>query len=226
MPILAALLALTLLALIFGPSLWVRHVMAVHGEHREDFPGTGGELARHLLDAAGLADVKVEQTVIGDHYDPDARAVRLTEGNFARRSVTAVAVATHEVAHALQHARSEPAFERRQKLVKLVLPFQRIALLILIAAPVVFAIIKAPVLLVAQLALGLLFMGVQVIAHAVTLPVEFDASFNKALPVLEKGGYLRAEDMPAARQVLRAAALTYVASALMSLLNLLRWVRP
>jgi uncharacterized protein len=226
MPILLALGALLFLALIYAPSFWIRHVLSVHGAHREDFPGTGGELARHLLDEAGLADIKVEQTTTGDHYDPDARIVRLTEDHFARRSVSAVAVAAHEVAHAIQHARGEAAFERRLRIVRFIGPFQRIAMLVLVAAPIVFVIAKAPVLLVGQLALVLLLMLTQLLAHAITLPVEFDASFNKALPVLERGGYLSSEDIPAARRVLRAAALTYVAAALSTLLNVLRWVRP
>ena len=59
--------------IIFGPGLWVKHVMAMHREERADFPGTGGELARHLLDYYGLADVSVETTTIGDHYDPERK---------------------------------------------------------------------------------------------------------------------------------------------------------
>jgi uncharacterized protein len=226
MPILAALGAILFLALIYGPSLWIRHVMSVHGEHRDDFPGTGGELARHLLDESGLKDVKVEQTAMGDHYDPDARVVRLSEAHFARRSIAAVAVAAHEVAHAVQHARGEASFERRMRLVRLAAPFQRIAMLILVAAPIIFIVVKAPVLLIGQLLLGFALMLTQLVAHAVTLPVEFDASFKKALPVLEQGQYLSQADMPAARRVLRAAALTYVSAALATLLNVLRWVRP
>jgi uncharacterized protein len=226
MPFLAALGALLLLALIYGPSLWIRHVMSVYGEHREDFPGTGSELARHLLDQSGLEDVKVELTAAGDHYDPDSRTVRLTENHFGRRSIAAVAVAAHEVAHAVQHAKGEASFERRMRLVRLVLPFQRAAFLILVAAPIVFLVVKAPVLLIGQLLFGFALMLTQLVAHAVTLPVEFDASFKKALPVLEQGGYLSRDDMPAARRVLRAAALTYVAAALATLLNVVRWVRP
>ena len=78
MPILIAIGAVLLFAAVFGPQWWVRHVLAKHATDRPDFPGTGAELARHLLDEAGLQHVKVEQTDIGDHYDPDALAVRLT----------------------------------------------------------------------------------------------------------------------------------------------------
>ena len=70
MPILLGLASLIVLAVVFGPQWWIRHVLARHGGERPDFPGTGAELARHLLDEAGLTQVKVERTDIGDHYDP------------------------------------------------------------------------------------------------------------------------------------------------------------
>ena len=168
----------------------------------------------------------VEETPDGDHYDPEARAVRLTPDHLRGRSVAAVAVATHEVAHAIQHARDEPAFRRRLALLRWIGPFDRVALVVLLSAPLVFAVVRAPGLAAAQFALGILFLLGRLAIHAVTLPVEWDASFRKALPVIETGGYLRGPDLPAARQVLRAAALTYVAAALATLVNAARWFRP
>ena len=76
-----------------------------------------------------------------------------------------------------------------------------------------------------QIVIGILFLSVRIIIHLVTLPVEFDASFGKALPALTRGNYLSPSDMPAARDVLRAAAWTYVAAALATLLNIGRWLR-
>ena len=84
---------------------------------------------------------------------------------------------------------------------------------------------RAPLAFFALVGFGILLLSVRILVHLVTLPVEYDASFNKALPILELGGYLSSEDMPAARQVLKAAALTYVAGALVSLLDLARWIR-
>ena len=107
MPIILGIAALLLLALIFGPQVWIRRVLRQHGVDRPDLPGTGGELARHLLDEAGLQAVLVEPTDLGDHYDPDTRAVRLKREHHDGKSITAVAVAAHEVAHAVQHAREE-----------------------------------------------------------------------------------------------------------------------
>jgi hypothetical protein len=73
--------------------------------------------------------------------------------------------------------------------------------------------------------MGIGLLGIRVVVHLVTLPVEIDASFGKALPILKEGGYIGEDDMPAARSVLKAAAFTYVAGALMSLLNLAQWLR-
>jgi uncharacterized protein len=225
MPIIIGLASLVVLAILFGPQWWVRHVLARHGIERPDLPGTGGELARHLLDEAGLREVKVELTGDGDHYDPEERAVRLLPQHYDGRSVAAVAVAAHEVSHALQHARGEQAFSRRFELVRKTIWIDRLASGILILAPVVFILVKAPILLVLQVVAGLLLLAMRIIVHVVTLPVEFDASFGKALPVLEHGRYLSKSDMPAAHSVLRAAAWTYVAAALATLLDVARWLR-
>lgn len=225
MPIILAIASLIVLAIVFGPQFWVRRVLAQHGADRPDLPGTGGELARHLLDEAGLQTIAVEVTDAGDHYDPQARAVRLLPQHHDGRSVAAVAVAAHEVSHALQHARGERPFALRFALVKRMIWIERIASAILLLAPVVFILVKAPILLVLQLAIGILLLVIRVVVHVATLPVELDASFGKALPALEHGRYLSRADLPAARRVLRAAAYTYVAAALATLLDIARWFR-
>jgi uncharacterized protein len=225
MVILAALALLLLLALIFGPGWWIRRVMARHGVERPDLPGTGGEFARHLLDEAKLRDVKVELTGDGDHYDPDARTVRLLPQHHDGRSVAAVAVAAHEVSHAIQHARGERAFQRRVDLVGRLFWVDRLATGILFLAPVALILFKSPALVVLQIVAGVALLAIRVVVHLVTLPVEFDASFGKALPVLEGRRYLDERDLPAARSVLRAAAYTYVAAALATLLDVARWFR-
>jgi uncharacterized protein len=225
MPVLIVLGAAALLLLIFGPQFWVQWVLKQQSAERPDLPGTGGELARHLLDEAGLHDVPVEATDVGDHYDPDARAVRLTPGFLDGRSIAAVAVATHEVSHAIQHARAEPGFMRRMVVVERVVWIDRVATMVLLSAPLLGLLVKAPVLIGVQIALGICLLLVRVAVHLVTLPIEFDASFGKALPILEQRGYLGANDLPAARKVLKAAAWTYVASALATLLDVMRWLR-
>ena len=165
----------------------MRRAIARHGVERPDLPGTGAELARHLLDEAELPGVPVELTGDGDHYDPEARAVRLTPQHYDGRSVAAAAVAAHEVSHAVQHARGEPAFARRLSLVKNLIWIERAASVIMLATPLVFMLLKSPALAILQIGAGLALLGIRIAVHAVTLPVEFDASFGKALPVLTRG---------------------------------------
>jgi Zn-dependent membrane protease YugP len=206
MPLLGAIGVVLLLGLVFGPSLWIKRVLKTHGVDRPDLPGSGGELARHLLDEAKLTDVKVETTNEGDHYDPGARAVCLLSQHHDGRSIAAVAVAAHEVSHAIQHARGEPGFKRRVELVGNLIWVERLAAVVLLLAPVGFVLLKAPALALLQIVAAIALMAIGVVVHVVTLPVEFDASFGKALPVLEQGRYLSPRDMPAARSVHKAAA--------------------
>src|SRR5439155_6387256 len=135
-----------------------------------------------LLDEADLRGVPVELTGDGDHYDPEARAVRLTPAHHDGHSVAAAAVAAHEVSHAVQHARGEPAFARRFALVRRLIWVERAASVILLLTPVVFLLVKSPVLAMLQIAVGLALLGVRIVVHVTTLPVEFEASFGKALP--------------------------------------------
>lgn len=114
---------------------------------------------------------------------------------------------------------------RRTELVGQLKWVERLAMALVILSPVLFAAVRSPWAVVFELTGAVALMGIAVVVHLATLPVEFDASFGKALPVLEAHRYLAERDMPAARSVLQAAALTYVASALATLLNIVRWFR-
>jgi Zn-dependent membrane protease YugP len=220
---------LVVLVLIFAiavlPQMWVKRVIAAHGAERADFPGTGGEFARHILDEMKLGHVKVEQTDSGDHYDPEAKAVRLLPKHFGGKSLAAVVIAAHEAGHAMQDASGYPPLQARTRLAKQAIRAEQIAAIVMLAAPIVMALAKAPHVLIIEVFVGVMIFAVSILMHAVTLPVEFDASFRRALPVLKAGRYLDDKDMPAARQLLRAAAFTYVAAAAMSLLDVARWLR-
>jgi len=221
MPLVLLLLLLLILALL--PQWWVKRTLArYHRKPELDFPGTGGELARHLLDRFELQDVGLEITDQGDHYDPTAKCVRLTEDKFHGRTLTAITVAAHECGHALQHAAKEPLFELRTRLAGSATWATRIGVLLLYAAPLLTLLHRAPSLMAIQMLGAVLVIGFAVIVQLLTLPVELDASFNKALPLLESG-YLNERQKRPARQILRAAAFTYVAAAMAALLNLWRW---
>ncbi len=211
------------LLLVFMPTLWVRWVMQRYSADLPDLPGTGGELAQHLIERLGLEGVGVETSDIGDHYDPENRMVRLSEGNWNGKSLTAVAVAAHEVGHAVQHHQNDARLNARTKLIPIVTVLGQLSVGVLTVVPIIGLLTRhpAPTLLIAGIGLsGLLF---RMLLHLVTLPTEWDASFGKALPVLTEGKYISPEQEKVVRRVLGAAALTYFAAALADAFNLFRW---
>lgn len=216
---------LLLLLLIFGPNLWVRYVLRKHHRPLPGMPGTGGELARHLLDVYELDSVKVEQSSKDDdHYSPAENAVRLSPEVYQGKSLSAVAVAAHEVGHAIQFNRREPVSRLREKYLAKAHLIQHWGIYILMGLPLVGVIFRVPHLALITVLVGILTMLASVLMYVAILPEEWDASFNKALPILEKGDYVPQQYMPAIRQVLKACALTYVAAALADILRLWRWL--
>ncbi|MDN3520287.1 zinc metallopeptidase [Halomonas ramblicola] len=211
-----------LLALFLLPNLWAQWVLRRHARGRDDYPGTGGELAEHLLRRLGIEGVKVEVTEGGDHYDPQARRVRLSRDHYAGRSLTAVTVAAHEVGHAIQHHQGYAPLLARSRLVVVARQAEKLGALLMMAAPVLLVATRMPGGSLVLVLAAVLSFGAAALVHLVTLPVEFDASFQRALPLLEE--YIPPYDMPGARHVLTACALTYVAASLASLLNLGRWL--
>lgn len=216
---------LAVIGLVFGPQMWVRAVINRHSGDRPDFPGTGGELARHLLDEMNLTDVGVEETKLGDHYDPRDKTVRLSPAHYDGRTLAAAVIAAHEVGHAMQDATGYTLLQTRTRLARTGAIIEKIGGAVMLGAPLLAIILRSPAGMLLEVLAGLAILSTTVVIHLVTLPVEFDASFNRALKVLEHGRYLDESDMPAARQILSAAALTYVAGAMVSLLNVARWLR-
>ena len=217
------LLLLIVVAGVFGPSLWVQNIMRRYSRPDDRYLGTGGELARQLLDGIGLGHIDVEQTNDGDHYDPRDKKVRLMEGNFKGRSLTAVTIAAHEVGHAMQDHQGYAPLRVRTALVGMTRHFERIGALTLMAAPVIGLITRAPSVGLLMIIGGLLSIGTSALVHLVTLPTELDASFGRALPLLEDRDILIPGDLPHARRLLKAASLTYISASLLSLLNVARW---
>ncbi|MBT8062972.1 MAG: zinc metallopeptidase [Gammaproteobacteria bacterium] len=217
------ILILIILAVVFGPGLWVQRVMKRYSRPEDRYSGSGGELARELLDRQGLTTVKVELTEKGDHYDPSEKVVRLSKDNLDGRSLTAITVAAHEVGHAVQDARGYQPLKARTRLVGVAQQAQRFGAMVLIGAPLIGLLTRAPSIAGLMLLGGFLSLGSATLVHLVTLPTELDASFRRALPMLRDADILYDVDVPHAQRILRAAAMTYVSASLMSLLNIARW---
>jgi uncharacterized protein len=178
---------------------------------------TGEELAVRLLRDGGLADVKVEHVAgnLSDHYDPRSRVLRLSDSTFSNTSVAALGVTAHEVGHAIQHKEAYGTFQLRQSIVPVAS----------IGSTLAFPLFFVGMLMRQNggflMNLGIFLYTGAVLFTLVTLPVEFNAS-SRALALLRDRGYLVQSETDQARQVLRAAAMTYVAATAMAVMQLVR----
>ena len=192
---------------------------------REYFSGNGIELARLILDGMNLNDVNVEKTEIGDHYNPVTKTVRLTDARCGRRTLTAVVVAAHEVGHAIQDHTEYPPLQARTRMVGTAAKIERVGAALMMGVPILAVITRVPATGFLMFLGGFATLCIPLVVHLLTLPTEFDASFKRAHPLLASGEYIPHEDIPAAKKILLACALTYVANALVGLLNVWRWIR-
>ena len=179
---------------------------------------TGAEGARMLLDSSGLQSVTIELVAgrLSDHYDPRSRTLRLSGDVAESASLASLGVAAHEVGHAVQHAEGYGPMKLRSLLVPVANVGSNLGYILFLAGLIFFQ---------SQLLvnIGILFFSAAVFFTVVTLPVELDAS-RRALASLSEKGILVANEIDGARAVLRAAALTYLAAALMAILNLVRMI--
>jgi Zn-dependent membrane protease YugP len=181
---------------------------------QEPAPLTGAAAARHILDSAGATDVEIEATpgTLSDHYDPQAKVLRLSPEVFGRKSLAAVGIAAHEAGHALQDVQGYSLMAVRNAAVGAANVGSGIGLFIFVIG---LAMALKPLAW-----LGLALFGAVVFFQLVNLPVELDAS-NRAKAQLVDLGIVPVADMPAVNRVLNAAAWTYVAATLQSVLTLL-----
>lgn len=219
-----AILIVVILVIVFGPGIWVQRVLDRYSVPANRYSGTGAQLARHLLDRNGLQKVEIEATEIGDHYDPEAKVVRLTEDKFNGHSLTAITVAAHEVGHALQDHEGYAPLRLRTRLVKATRGIEKIGAGVLMISPFLGIVTRVPFVGLLTFGAGMATLGTAALVHFITLPTEFNASFARALPMLDDYSILKSADKRHAHKLLTAAALTYVSASLMSLLNIARWI--
>ena len=212
------------LVVVFGPGIWVQRVLDKYSSPQDRYSDSGAALARHLLDKHGLQSVSVEITKDGDHYDPISKTVRLTADKHDGRSLTAITVAAHEVGHAIQDQVNYAPLRWRTRLVQATRRIEKIGAGILLLSPFLGVVTRLPALGLVTFAAGMLTLSASALVHFITLPTEFDASFNRALPMLDEHQILKKVDRKHARRLLKAAALTYASASLMSLLNIARWM--
>ena len=176
---------------------------------------SGYGAARRILDANGLSHVKIEQIRgnLTDHYDPRANVIRLSESVYHATSPAAIGVAAHEAGHAIQYARNYAPIRTRAKLVTATNIGSALSMPLFLVG-LIFAYYPLTIL-------GIILYSLVALFQLVTLPVEFDAS-SRAMKVLESSAILNEEELKASRKVLSAAAMTYVAALLTSLLTILR----
>jgi hypothetical protein len=184
---------------------------------------TGADVAQHILRANGINGVRIEgiRGALTDHYDPRTRTLRLSESVYGTRSIAAAGVAAHEVGHAIQHAQNYGPLKFRSAWVPVANLGGGLSMFVIMAALAMGGIATATGQALATA--GVLMFATTTLFTLVTLPVEFDAS-RRALATLESGGVMPADEIAGARRVLNAAALTYVAAFVTSLLTLLYWL--
>ncbi|QGQ97438.1 zinc metallopeptidase [Paenibacillus psychroresistens] len=207
---------------MFAVSLWasfrVKSTFNKWAEVPNQAGVTGYEAARRMLDANGLYDVAIEPIAgrLTDHYDPTTRIIRLSEPVYYEKSISAVAVACHEVGHAVQHKVHYPMLVARHKIFPAVNFSSGLAPLLIIGG---FIFSQFHFLLT----LGIILFSVAVIFQLITLPVEFNAS-TRARRAMGPLGFVHSDEQVGVGKVLNAAAMTYVAAALISVLTLIKYI--
>ena len=182
-------------------------------------PFTGKQLGQKILEEKKLENVLIEPIKQMDHYNPIEKKVHIGEDKINKKSITSIAVVAHEIGHAIQDKEGYKPLLLRQKLIEKTIILQRLgSFLLIIGLPSIFAFTKSPFITFIAAILIMGCLSTNVLIHLITLPVEFDASFKRALPILQK--YVPNENMKQCRSVLRAAAFTYLAQSIVSIFRL------
>ena len=202
----------------------VRSTFQEYSRYRASSGATGAEAAYAILQAHGLTDVRVERTggQLTDHYDPRKGVLKLSEPVYGSSSLAALGVAAHEAGHALQHSSGYVPLKVRQGIWPVASFGSNLGpILAIVGIMLLFATQAGWAKVIAEV--GIVVFAAATFFSVLTLPVEYNAS-RRALVMLEQGGFITAAERPHAKKVLDAAALTYLAAALVSVMMLLRFI--
>ena len=200
------------------PKVWLNFAMKSNDKELEHMPFNAEEFGQLILEENNLKNVIIEETSLVDHYDLNDKTVRVQEGRLAKKSLTSIAIVCHEIGHAIQHAEGYGTLIKRTNIVEKTQWLSKVGGVILysglplILATGSFGFIKVCLILV------LISVLLGVFVHLITLEVEIDASFNRAMPILQQK--IPSEYHAQCKNVLNAAAFTYIVGALTSFLSL------
>ena len=200
------------------PMAWLNYVFKKNDAILINMPFNGLEFGETILNEIGLNDVKIEKSLTVDHYDLSEKKVKVTEDRLSKKSLTAISIVCHEIGHAIQHKQKYKPLEQRTTLVKNTAWISQLGSgLLMVGIPTILAtgsynLIKVCLLLV------LLSLLIGIVVHLITLEVELDASFNKALPIIKDK--VPPEYHNACESILKAAAFTYVIGVVRNFISL------
>ena len=211
------------LALIYLPDLWIKYNFKKNNKIFQDMPFSGKELGEKILEENNIREIpinSIKDLPIGScHYDPKKKEINISESIYNRKSITSLAVIVHEIGHAIQDKENSKLLNLRISLIKKTNVLQKIgSIVLIIGIPSIFALTKSPFIVLLMTLIIIASFSTNVLIHLITLPTEIDASFKKALPILNR--YVPKENLKQCRSVLTAAALTYLAASIRSIINL------
>ena len=208
--------------LLAVPKLWARYVFFKHSHQRKDIPGTGEQLARHLIVHLPLVQVKIKEAGLQSHYNPFTKVISLTEQTMKAQSLTAAVRVAFEFGHALQDRNNSSLLKFRDGLLALARLGEQVGSGALLTG-LIMAFMVPPVAGL-LLFVGLVSLLTGAAVHLLLLPIEWQASFTFALPLLSNESYISSQDQLAVRQLLLACAFSRLAYALANLLDARHWL--
>lgn len=215
------LIPVFLVLLIYAPYFYVRYVYQSNNKTLKLMPFDGQEFAKKILKDHNLDEIKInpQDQSLQNFYDPMNRSIGIEKKLLENRSLTSISIIAHEVGHAIQHKENYEPLETRHILLEKTAIFRTFgSIIITLGIGPIFALTQSVQLTLIATVIALLFFCIEIFINIFTLKCEYDASFNRAMPILEKN--IPVEYLDSCKQILNAAALTYVANSIQKVISL------